>query len=113
MLVPIVNWPEEDDAVVGSNPTSMANDWPGFKVAGSVAPETENPVPLTIAEFTATGAVPVEVTVTACDTGEFRTTLPKLIDVEFTVTAGVPVLIEGESAMLKLALSPPDCAVMV
>jgi hypothetical protein len=57
--------------------------------------------------------VPVELTETACDTGEFRTTLPKLIDVEFTLTADVPVFVEGDRAMLKLALCPPDCAVMI
>jgi hypothetical protein len=49
-----------------------------FKVSGKVAPETVNPLPVTVAEFMITGAVPVEVNVTNCVVGEFVSTLPKL-----------------------------------
>ena len=35
-------------------------------MAGKAPPETVNPAPLTVAEFTVTGAVPVDVMVTLC-----------------------------------------------
>jgi hypothetical protein len=50
----------------------------GFNVSGKVAPETVNPLPLTVAEFTVTAAVPVEVSVTVCATAVFTASLPKL-----------------------------------
>ena len=42
----------------------------------------------------------------------FSATLPKLIDVAFTLTPAAPV-VDGESVMLNCALVPPACAVIV
>jgi len=47
-------------AAVGLNSTLRVAVWVGFSVRGKVAPETEKPVPLTLAAVTVTGAVPVE-----------------------------------------------------
>ena len=47
-------------ALVGSKSTCSAIDWPGLMVAGNAAPEMEKPIPLTTAEFTVKGAVPVD-----------------------------------------------------
>ena len=61
---------------VGSNCTLRVTAWPGFNVAGNVPPESEKPVPVTVAELTVTAAVPVDCKVTDCIAGAFTTTLP-------------------------------------
>ena len=48
---------------VGSKRTWSVTDWPGFNVAGKVAPEMAKPVPATITECTVSAAVPEEVSV--------------------------------------------------
>ena len=59
-LLEMVNCPVAAPAEVGSNCTVKVVVCPGIKVRGKLAPETENPVPVTVAELTVTGAVPVE-----------------------------------------------------
>ena len=59
-LLEMESCPVAAPAVVGSNCTVKVVVCPGAKVRGRLAPETENPVPTTVAELTATGAVPVE-----------------------------------------------------
>jgi len=49
-----------------------------LRVSGKVAPETEKPVPVTVAALTVTAAVPDEVRVTVCVVGVLTLTLPKL-----------------------------------
>ena len=71
----------------------------------------ENPVPLKLIDFTVTARVPVEVSVNGCDTGAFKATLPKPIDVAFTPNAAVPCA--GERVTEKLVDTPPALAVMV
>ena len=56
----IVNAPVTAPAAIGWNCTLKLAVWPGFKVRGKLAPDSLNPVPLTVAELTVTGAVPVE-----------------------------------------------------
>ena len=68
----IVSWPEAAPVVVGSNCTFSVTDWPGFKVTGNVAPDIVKPVTVSAAELMVTGAVPVEVNVTGCVEGVFR-----------------------------------------
>ncbi len=80
-------------------------------MAGSVAPESEKPLPLTLAEFTVTGAVPVELSSTGCDTAVFTSTLPNPRDVPLTLKAAAPV--EGEMVMLNVVDTPPATAVIV
>jgi len=58
---------------------------PGFKVAGSVPPVSEKPVPAMVAEFTVNGALPLEVNVRDCVFDVLTVMLPKLRLVLFTV----------------------------
>ena len=110
-LLAIASWPENDPAVVGSNRTSRVSDCPGFSVAGRAAPEAENPVPLTVAEFTVTGAVPVELSVNACVAAVFSATLPNPIEVAFGLSFAAPVA--GETVMMYVVDALPALAVMV
>ena len=50
----------------------------GFNVAGKPPPTREKPVPLIVAEFIVTGAVPVELKVSVCVVDVFTVTSPKL-----------------------------------
>jgi hypothetical protein len=76
-VLPIVICPIDDPAVAGSNCTCSVTACCGFNVTGRAAPRIEYPVPVTVAVFTVTGAVPVEVSVTAWVVDEFTVTLPK------------------------------------
>ena len=60
----------------------------GFRVRGKVAPETVKPVPVTVAAFTVTAAVPEEVRVTDWETVLPRATVPKLTLVALNVSPG-------------------------
>ena len=55
--------PVAPPARVGSNCTVRAVDWPGFKVIGKLAPDTEKPVPVSVAELMVSAAAPVELKV--------------------------------------------------
>jgi hypothetical protein len=56
------------------------------RVAGSAAPVSVYPVPLTVAALTVTDAVPEEVSVIVCVAGVFSATLPKARLVAFTLS---------------------------
>jgi hypothetical protein len=71
-LLAMVNWPAKLPAVAGSNCTSMVTDCPGFNVTWKEHPDSVKPVPLIVTEFTVRGAVPVELSVTACSIGALR-----------------------------------------
>lgn len=58
-----VSWPVAAPAAEGSNCTVRVADCPGVKVTGSVAPETEKPAPVSVAEVMVVAAAPVEVKV--------------------------------------------------
>lgn len=45
-------------------------------MTGKAEPETENPVPVTAAEFTVTAEVPEEVKIKDCVAGVFNSTIP-------------------------------------
>jgi hypothetical protein len=66
-------------------------------VTGKPDPDIENPVPVTIAEFTVTGAVPLDVRVTDCVDLEFKLTEPNGMFVALTVSVGVGLVVEGDS----------------
>jgi hypothetical protein len=66
-------------------------------VAGKLDPDIENPVPETIAEFTVTGAVPLDVRVTVCVAFVFTLTEPNGTLVAFTVRVGICLVVEGLS----------------
>jgi len=61
-------------------------------VSGRVHPETVKPVPLIVTALTVTAAVPVEERVTDWVTGVFSATLPKAMEVAFTLSVG-PVVV--------------------
>ena len=81
----------------------------GFKVNGKLAPETENPVPLTASALIVTAAVPVEVRVTVCEVAEFTLTLPNAIVEALTPSVGTldPI------CSAKVFVLPPALAVSV
>ncbi len=60
----------------------------GFKVKGKLAPETENPVPLTASALIVTAAVPVEDRVSVCVVAEFALTLPNATVEALTASVG-------------------------
>jgi hypothetical protein len=72
----MVSCPLEAAVEAGSNCTVNTAAWPGFKVAGKLPPETENPVPLIASALMVTAAVPLEVTVTDLVTAVPTATLP-------------------------------------
>jgi hypothetical protein len=80
-------------------------DWLGFSVNGNVAPVTENPAPDTVAEFTVTDAVPVDVSVTGCVAGVSSTTLPKARLVVFTLKLEVPAVFNCSPKVLVRPLA--------
>jgi hypothetical protein len=59
----IVSWPVAAPAAVGANWTCNVTVWVGFSVTGRVPPTIVKPVPLMFAEFTVTGAAPLDVNV--------------------------------------------------
>ena len=71
------------------NATFSVTAWPRFNVTGKVLPEIAKPAPVTAAALTVTGAVPVEVKVTACSVvAVFTATLPKVKLVALMLSAG-------------------------
>jgi hypothetical protein len=87
-LLEMVNCPLAVFAVVGSNWTVNTIDCPGFRVAGKVPPETENPEPEIESELIVTARVPMDVTVRVFVTAVFRETLPNDSDVALRLNAG-------------------------
>jgi hypothetical protein len=75
-LLDSVNCPLSAPAVVGANCTVSEAVWPGFKVNGKVAPETEYPEPVTAAALTVTAELPVEDNVSVCVVDEPTATVP-------------------------------------
>jgi hypothetical protein len=63
---------------VGRNCTCHVTSWPGFSVTGRLPPTSAKPAPVIVAEFTVTGAVPVDVSVNDCVVDVFTVTFPKL-----------------------------------
>ena len=90
---------------MGSNCTFKVTDWPGFKVAGNVAPEAVKPVPVNAAELTVTAAVPLELSVTGSVVGVFTVTLPNarlaglMVNCGFGTTVAVPVPVKLTTAV--------------
>ena len=78
----------------GQNLALWVQDWPGFRVTGSVqvpVPPKENPVPVMFEALMVTGAEPVFVMVAVCGALHCPgTTTPRLRDAGDTVSAGVP-----------------------
>jgi len=84
----MLNCPVTEPAVVGLNCTVSTRDWPALRVAGNVAPETEKPVPVTVAALIVTGAVPVELRVTEFVADVFSETFPNDSEPVLTLRVG-------------------------
>lgn len=90
----IVSCPVSAPAVVGSNCSCNVRVWLGFSVAGKLPPMIVKPAPVIVAEFTVTGVVPVDVSVSDSVVAVFTVTLPKFSVPALTVNCGfaaVPV----------------------
>jgi len=89
---------------VGAKRTFSVTDWVGFKVTGNVAPDIVKPVPVSAAESTVTGEVPVEVNVTGCVDDVFTVTSPNVrlaaLMVNCGLVAAVPVPLRLTTAVL-------------
>jgi hypothetical protein len=77
-LLLIVNFPLAAPVAVGLNCTCSVSDCVGASLTGVVLPNRVKPAPAITAEFTITGAVPVDVNVSDCVVDVFTVTLPKL-----------------------------------
>jgi hypothetical protein len=73
---------------VGSNFTFSFAVCPGAKVDGKLTPEMVKPVPVSVAELTVTGAVPLEERTTDWVVGVFTTTLPNATLVVLKLSVG-------------------------
>ena len=60
----------------------------GFRVNGKLPPTMVKPAPVIAAEFTVTGEVPVDVSVSDCVVAVFTITLPKLRLAALIVSCG-------------------------
>ena len=88
-LLDRTSWPVTEPAAAGLNRIVRTACSPGFKVAGSVSPETEKPVPETAADLIVTDAVPLAVSVRDLLTDVPTETLPKASDEVLSVRAAV------------------------
>jgi hypothetical protein len=77
-LLLIASCPFADPAVAGRNCTCNVIDCVGFSVTGKLPPTIVKPAPVIAAEFTVTGDVPVDVSVSDCVVAVLTVTLPKL-----------------------------------
>jgi hypothetical protein len=85
----IVISPLAGPVAVGSNWTCSVTDCVGLSVTGKLLPMIVKPAPVIAAEFTVTGEVPVEVSVSDCVVGEFTVTLPKFSRATLTDNCGL------------------------
>jgi hypothetical protein len=109
LLLVMVNCPVTDPAAVGSNTTARVDACPGFKVMGSVAPETVKPVPASATALMVKGRPPVDVKVTDFATGVFKVSLPKAKLVVLTLS----VCIAASNCRAKALETVPWLAVRV
>jgi hypothetical protein len=79
---------------VGANRICNVIDWVGLNVAGKLPPISVKPVPVSVAELTVTGEVPVDVNVNDCVVAEFTVTLPKLRVAALTVNCGLGAVVQ-------------------
>lgn len=88
-LLLIVNFPLTEPVDAGLNCTCSVNDCVGARVTGKVSPTTAKPAPMTAAELTVTGSVPVDVSVNDCIVDVFTETFPKLKLPVLTASCGL------------------------
>ena len=84
-LLLIVICPLVTPVNVGRNWTCNVTVWAGFSVTGRLPPTMVKLAPVMVAEFTVTGDVPVDVSVSDCIVAVFTATLPKLSVAALTI----------------------------
>jgi hypothetical protein len=72
-----------------------------------------NPLPVIVAEFTVTGAVPVDVSVSDCIVVAFTVTLPKLKVAALTVNCGLGVAVLVPLRVTKVVLPLDELLLIV
>ena len=87
-LLVIVSCPVSDPETDGAKTRFTTRLWPGLRVSGSVAPEIEKSVPVTLIAPIVTGWDPIDASVSDCVDVVLMGTLPKLTLVAFTVSIG-------------------------
>ena len=102
--------PAAAPAATGAKRTESDADWPGFSVSGNEAPETENPLPDTVAALIVRAPVPLEVSVSVCVAAEFTTELPKASVLALRLS---PAVVVGFAVTFRLVDTPPELPVMV
>jgi hypothetical protein len=108
-LLLIVTDPLTAPAVVGSKPIVSVAVWPGFRVIGALIPDTENPVPVTVAPLRMSSAVPEDVIVTDLLVAVFSSSVPNATLVALKLNPGVTAF----SCSGQVAETPPALAVSV
>ena len=83
-----VSAPVTDPVAVGAKLTCMVADWPGLRLSGNDAPETEKPLPEMFAALMVSVLVPLDAMVTVCVAVVPVVTLPNDRDAGVTVMAG-------------------------
>jgi len=116
-LLLMVTEPLAAPVVVGSNCRSSVADCPAFSVSGKVNPDSLKPFPVTVAEFTVTGPLPVDDSFRLCVALVFSGTLPKAILLETTVRTAVVFAALSCTAVVfeerpSLAVSVTLCALV-
>lgn len=84
-LLLIIICPLDVPVAVGKNCTCSVMDCVGFSVVGKLPPTIVKPGPVIATEFTVTGDVPVDVSVSDCVAAVFTVTLPKFRFAALTV----------------------------
>jgi hypothetical protein len=100
-LVEIVMAPLAAPVTVGSKLTWSGMDWPGFRVAGNVGPDIENPPPTTLTELTVNIALPEDVSVSVLVDVVFRGAVPNDRALVLTVNS-----IAAEAGLITMAPQP-------
>jgi len=96
-------------AVFGSNCRVRVEACPGLSVTGNETPEALNPVPVSVAAVTVTGALPLDEMLTDCVAGVLRSTLPKATLVALSDSVGVAAF-----RLIEIVFEiPPEVAVRV
>jgi len=111
-LLLIVICPLAVPVAVGSNCTCSVIAWVGFSVTGKLPLTIVKPVAVIAAEFTVTGAVPVDVNVSDCVDAMFTVSLPKLKVAALSVNCGL-----GAATLVPLkvtcAVEPVDESLLI
>jgi hypothetical protein len=108
-LLVSANNPEAAPAAVGSNCTLRVAVCPEAIVSGTVAPEMENPAPVTFAALIVNGAVPVDDKVNVCAVEAFTASVPNDRLALLTPKVGT----EEPSSIAKGSETLPALAVIV